>query len=226
VDKYYCGAGVEVVVVDGAADTVVRSIALSVGHPLSAVSVESHALVMVGVTLGGPDTVHVIDATSDSIVRRLPHVDTPYSLSWSETTDLVYCASSLSDQVAVIAGNGSGMLSVLPVGDRPFCFAAAPRRRRLYVGHLNCSKVYVIRDTVSGISEREQYTGRPACSGATVVSASYELKGGEQARLVDIAGRPVAEMVPGVNDVRRLPPGVYVVVGRDGRHRGKVVKVR
>jgi hypothetical protein len=216
---------VEVVVVDGAADTVVRSIALSVGHPLSAVSVESRSLVMVGVTLGGPDTVHVIDATSDSIARRLPRVDTPYSLSWSETTDLVYCASSLSDQVAVIAGNGSRMLDVLQVGDYPFCFAAVPRRRRLYVGHLNCNKVYVIRDEV-GIAESGRYSGRPAWAAATVISASYEQKGGERARLVDIAGRPVAEIVPGVNDIRYLPPGVYAVVGCDGRHRGKVVKVR
>ena len=84
----------------------------------------------------------------------------------------------------------------------------------------------MIRDTVTGVAERGKYSGRPAWAAATVVSASYELKGGEQARLVDIAGRPVAEMVPGVNDVRHLPPGVYAVVGRDGRHRGKVVKVR
>jgi hypothetical protein len=44
--------------------------------------------------------------------------------------------------------------------------------------------------------------------------------------LLDAAGRPVAEIVPGVNDIRYLPPGVYAVVGRDGQYRGKVVKVR
>jgi len=54
--------------------------------------------------------------------------------------------------------------------------------------------------------------------------------------LVDVNGRKVMDL-PGVNgsgadsavrhhDVRHLAPGVYAVVGRDGRHRGKVVKVR
>ncbi|UCG43226.1 MAG: hypothetical protein JSU73_01015, partial [candidate division WOR-3 bacterium] len=56
-------------------------------------------------------------------------------------------------QVAAIAGNGSRMMGVLEVGDAPFTFTYSPQQRRLYVGHLGSRKVYVIRDTVSGIEE-------------------------------------------------------------------------
>jgi hypothetical protein len=224
-DRYYCGAGQEVVVVDGTTDSVVRLIPVT-GRSLSMVSVAHRDLVFVGATYGDADTLYVVDTSRDSVVARHGGLDEPYAMFWSEGTDLVYCANSLGDQVAVIAGNGSRMLDVLQVGDYPYCFAAAPRHRRVYLGHLASSKVYVIRDTVTGVAEHGPYTGRPARAAATVTYGSYELEGGEPARLVDIAGRPVAKIVPGVNDVRRLPPGVYAVVGRDGRHRGKVVKVR
>ncbi len=47
---------------------------------------------------------------------------------------------------------------------------------------------------------------------ATLLSgAAFRLPGNRAARFLDISGWKVAELVPGVNDVRHLAPGVYFV---------------
>ncbi len=213
VDKYYCGGGQEVVVVDGVTNTVVKHIPVT-GRPLSMVSVVPHARVFVGTTYGGADSVYVVDAITDSIVARHGGLDDPYAMVWSVTTDLVYCASCRNNQVTVIAGNGSRMLEVLRVGERPYCFAAAPRHRRLYVGHLNCGMVYVIRDTVTAIAEAPEPERAVLVPGATIVRDVLWMGDGrrktvDRADLLDITGRKVMDLEPGENDVRQIPAGVY-----------------
>ncbi len=51
--------------------------------------------------------------------------------------------------------------------------------------------------------------------GATVAGRVLTLRGGEPAVLLDRAGRRVADLLPGENDVARLPSGVYFVRGQD-----------
>ena len=205
VDKCYCGAGVSVVVVDGATDSVVAQIGQT-GRSLSMVAVGRHSLVMAGGTHGGSDSVYVIDAASDTAVRAIPGVSSPYDLYWSEISDLVYCASSQLDQVAVIAGNGSRMLGVLQVGDCPHSFAAAPRHRYLYVGHLGSGKVYVVRDTVSGIAETPDPERAEPLRPTLLTRAQLltELQQDPNQTLFDASGREVLRP-------NTIPPGVYFV---------------
>jgi len=73
-------------------------------------------------------------------------------LLWSSETDLAYCAN-YDGYVTVIAGYGSIESKVIPVGHSPFAFAYSTLCNRLYVGHLNNHRVFVIRDTVTGIDE-------------------------------------------------------------------------
>ena len=114
------------------------------------------------------------------------------------------------------------MLAVLQVGDYPYCFATAPRVRRVYVGHANTSRVYVIRDTVSGIAETPGPERAEPLPGPTVVRnvlvwsamtpslrnvADIALQSG--AKLLDATGRVVMDLSSGPNDIRHLAPGVY-----------------
>jgi YVTN family beta-propeller protein len=232
VDKYYCGSGRQVTVIDGQADTVIGRLTVS-GGAYSMVAVDSHRLVMVG-GYGGPDeddTVFVFDAVSDTLVRALPTYDCPTGMCWSPLTDLVYVTAMYSNRLTVVEGNGSRVRNDFRVGRGPFVLLPVARHERVYVGHLGDSRVFVVRDRAGGIAEAASLPWWMDRVPATLVSDVLRVPRGDGwsargAVLLDAAGRPVAEIVPGVNDVRHLPPGVYAVVGRDGRHRGKVVKVR
>ena len=57
----------------------------------------------------------------------------------------------------------------------------------------------------------------------TVVRGSLRLPEGERAVLLDAAGRRLADLNPGANDVQSLPPGVYVVRPESGGAATKVV---
>jgi YVTN family beta-propeller protein len=155
VDEFYCAGPWEVVAISGSGDSVVHRIHLGV-NPMGMTGSEVRDLVAVGGgDVGGPDpeSVFVIDAQRDSIVSWLPVGRTPDALYWSSSSDLFYCANSNTNNVSVIAGDGSRVLKTLPVRGDPFVFAPVPRHQRVYLGHLGCSKVFVIRDTVDGIAE-------------------------------------------------------------------------
>ncbi len=162
VDKYYCDGYYEVLVIDGEDDSIVGRIPLP-GRALSMTGNGMNNLVMFGVEVyPGSDSVFVVDAVADTVVSVLAVGRTPYSLAWSPTTSLVYCANSMSNTVSVIAGDGSGILRTIAVGSDPFVFALAPGPRRLYLGHLDSRMVYVIKDAPGGIAEGREVTARPA----------------------------------------------------------------
>jgi hypothetical protein len=54
---------------------------------------------------------------------------------------------------------------------------------------------------------------------ALVCRGVFEWQGGEEAEVFDATGRPVATLKPGINDIRHLPAGVYLVAD-DERERG------
>ncbi len=159
--KYYCNGFFEAVVIDGVGDSIVARIPLS-NCARSMVAVDAHELVMVGGTTGGWDSVFVIDAVGDSVLRAFPVGKGPSGLVWSPVTDLVYTANVHTDDVSVIAGDGSGLvLWSLPVGNGPDVFAVVPRHERLY---LSCGNmVYVIRDRAGGIHDGSDVAGVPRC---------------------------------------------------------------
>jgi YVTN family beta-propeller protein len=165
-DRYYCGAA-GIYVIDGAGDTVRAFLPLPGTWVTTMLSVEPHSLVMAGGYTGHGDSVFVVDAYRDSIVRALP-IGRPNCLTWSSATDLVYCASTSNGNVAAILGDGSRVLTWLAVAQGPSVMIAVPEFHRIFVGHLGSIWMYVIRDTVTGIGEA---TGlpRPVRSGLAVV---------------------------------------------------------
>jgi YVTN family beta-propeller protein len=158
-DKYYVGGGGRVVVIDGSSDTVVGLVSLPSGGAKALTGSEMHGRVLAGSYYSGSrDSVAVIDLQGDSLVTMLGVGRLPRSLVWSSLSDLVYCANAAGN-VSVIAGDGTQVLGTLAVGAGPSVLLAASEFKRVYVGHYNTRLVYVVRDTVSGISEVSRAVG-------------------------------------------------------------------
>ncbi|UCG42325.1 MAG: T9SS type A sorting domain-containing protein [candidate division WOR-3 bacterium] len=74
--------------------------------------------------------------------------------------------------------------------------------------------------------DRARRGARP--SSLSVCSGILRLPGKQTADLLDIAGRRVTDLQPGLNDIRRVAPGVYFVRGpetEDGRPKVETRKV-
>jgi YVTN family beta-propeller protein len=234
-DKFYCGGNAEVVVIDGAGDTVVARVPCG-SLPTAMAESPAHGLVMVVVD----DSVLVVNTSTDSIASRLKAGSHPYSIIWSPRTDLAYTANYSRD-VTVIAGDGSGVLTMLQVGLDPAALVLAPDFGRLYVGHASDRFLYVIRDTASGIHE-----GPPSHCGPRIDVAKpnpfrrqVSIECGSDAGGVAVHaqdGGMVAKMQRSSGHGRytwngrtasgaEVPSGVYFAVTRSGACRVRMVKL-
>jgi len=155
VDKYYCNDGPgRVAVIDGTTDSLLGHVVFEHGEmAYAAAGHPGSDLVMFAVWGLHGNYVYVADGVGDSVLSILEVGRTPRGLCWSEPSDLVYCANSASDDVSVIRGDGSAVLTTLDAADYPFVMVAVPRHDRIYLGHLNGNMVYVIKDRVGGIEE-------------------------------------------------------------------------
>lgn len=165
-DKFY-GAGPhnQCVVIGGQSDTVVKRISLPGTEDLfGATGNESAGLVYLGTFTGQDDYVATVSAESDSVIATAWTGREPWGLAYSSQSGMVYSASSWSDEVYVLSGDGARVLRTLQVADCPAVFACAPRHRRLYLGHLGSRYVYVLRDTAVGMEEQQPL--RPEFCGA------------------------------------------------------------
>jgi len=129
-------------------------------------------------------------------------------LCYSSVSDVVYCANGRGN-LSVVSADGTRVLHVVPVGEGPQSFALAPRYDRLFVGHGGeTNMVYVVRDEV-GIAE-SGISASAKAEAATLARTQHDAPAAGM--LADIAGRPVACLAPGLNDLSDLPPGVYIAV--------------
>jgi YVTN family beta-propeller protein len=211
-DKYYCGRYQSIIVVDGGSDSVLSQVPVA-DAPAAMVECPAHGLVMVAVG----DSVLAVSTSADSVVSRLQVGQHPWAVVWSASTDQVYTVN-YSNDVAVLAGDGSRVRCVVPVGLHPFALALAPGYGRLYVGHVGSRFVYVIRDTASGIQEEGSF-GPPAAllrarpnpfTRSVAIVWNSTARGGDVARVYARDGRSVREA--------RIPAGEtrWVWDGRDG----------
>lgn len=216
-DKFYGGGAFrQCIVIGGQSDSVVADITLpgNVGV-ISATGNEDAGLVYLGTSSGSDDYVATVLTQSDSILATTIIGLEPFGLACSGRSGFLYCASAITDEVRVLAGDGGQILNTLQVGDYPYVFAVVPRHDRVYLGHLNGTYVYVIRDTAAGIAETDAgggFAGRDVAS--TLVRGRLLLASDvQEANLVDLAGSVRMALHAGDNDVSRLAPGVYFVLG-------------
>ena len=246
VDKFYsAGPHEQCVVLGGLSDAIVARIPLpGIEDVLGATGNEDAGLVYLGTFSGHDDYVAVVSAQRDSVLATALTGRQPFGLAYSVQSGLLYCASSWSDEVYVLTGDGARILRTLQVGNSPFVFADVPHHRRLYLGHLGASFVYVLRDTTAGISETGAPEARPR--EALVVSpnpfGSWVSVAGNPSdcpvRIYSTAGELVRTILPtrtnrprqsavwdGLNnDGLDVPDGVYLVEAAGVRV--KVVKAK
>jgi YVTN family beta-propeller protein len=154
-DKFYsAGQPGQCVVLGGVTDTIIARIPLPGTEDIpGATGNETGAWVYLGTLSGHDDYVASIDARGDSVLATGEIGREPFALAYSEESGLLYCTSSWSDEVVVLTSDGRRVVRTLSVGNDPFVFTQAPRHRRLYLGHLGGTFVYVLRDTAAGICE-------------------------------------------------------------------------
>jgi YVTN family beta-propeller protein len=154
VGKYFCSGTSEIVVISGASDSIVARVPLPWCTDINCMTpVGTNNLVMVGTTLNNSGTVYVLDGRGDSVLSALSVGRAPMRLIHSPASGLVYSASSHDNNLNVIAADGSRVLTTVPTASYPFALQPVPYRNRLYVGHLGSRMVYVIHDSLSGVSE-------------------------------------------------------------------------
>jgi DNA-binding beta-propeller fold protein YncE len=174
--------------------------------------------------LGG-NSVTVYDGWTDTLLATLAIGESPKALSFSEVGDKVYCSDAAGDCVSAIDGVADSILVSIPVGDEPLDLVSTPVQGRTYVALYRAGSVAVIREGASieepgpGVPESE----RPA---STFVHGAMNLTGSDGAALFDAAGRKVADLRPGPNELRQLAPGVYFVLGVRPAARSKIIICR
>jgi YVTN family beta-propeller protein len=155
VDKFYSGGEFrQCIVISGQSDTIVARITLPGNvDVMGATGNEDDGLVYVGASSGTNDYVATVSSQNDSVIATTVIGQEPWGLAYYGPSGLLYCTSSITDEVCILTGDGRQTLATLQVGNDPFVFAQVPRHNRLYLGHLGCRYVYVLRDTSAGIAE-------------------------------------------------------------------------
>jgi YVTN family beta-propeller protein len=245
VDKFYsAGTYGQCVVIDGAADSVVAHVTLPGNvNIISATGNDEAGLVYVGTFGGSDDYVATISAQNDSLFATSTAGREPWGISYYVPSRLLYVASSITDEVRVLTGDGTQVVETLKVGSYPYVFAAVPRHNRLYLGHLGGRCVYVLRDTSAGVTELQtlRFGDRGPTATPNPFSQSLSIewgsprKGGGIVQVYALDGRVVRRnrtstgqsswVWNGQDDTgKALAPGVYVVeTGSGGRQ--KVIKL-
>jgi YVTN family beta-propeller protein len=151
VNKYYCGIN-GIVVVDGAGDTVVARVDLPLGCAVNSM-VAVGSVVLAGLSVGNQGWVYAVDAVSDTVVSTLRVGREALSLVSSQRSGLVYVADAVDDDLYVITPDGSRVLAIVPMARDPFALQPVAPLSQIYVGHLGSSQVYIVRDSLTGVSE-------------------------------------------------------------------------
>jgi len=244
VDKYYCAGDSAIVVIDGMSDSMVARVPIMPGS-VHAIGGNDATDLVLAEDYNGPTVRYSIDARTDTLMSALNVAGVIYSIVCGPSTGLLYCASRESDSVLVLDPVSALVVNTLSVGDAPFVSLPVRAHGRMYLGHLNSDKVYVIKDSSTGLTEggeavrlgRAVLTASPNPFTQSVVAVwRSPTKGGDIVRVYAQDGRLVrqARIPAGQNrwvwDGRddsgaALPPGVYVLEAGSGL-RAKVVKLR
>jgi len=156
-DRLYVGGTFEVVVIDGARDSLRLRLPILGESGLSMCGCLGDSLLAVGADGDAASHIRVLDAFRDSFVHEMPTGRMVLSVAWSPTSALLYCVSGHDDNLTVVGDRVSRVVTTLAVSDGPDAAVVTPGR--VYVGHINSPWVYVIRDTCSGIAE-DHLSGR------------------------------------------------------------------
>jgi DNA-binding beta-propeller fold protein YncE len=227
------GCPAELYVISAESHRPIRTVKLpAVGYSTSSpIHVSSAGKVYGAALAGSGEVVYVADTETDSVVASFPGRCGVVAMSVDGTGRYVYCSTN-SETLLVIDTQSDSIVLRLSVPDMNDDAAAwlLPNRRTgtFYVQPGKTGRVAVIRDSVViGLEESQRPTGHSATP-QTLLSRAVPLRVETSANIFDPSGRRVAELCPGLNNIRRLAPGVYFVRGpetEDGRPNTAVRKI-
>jgi DNA-binding beta-propeller fold protein YncE len=166
---------------------------------------------------GLSDIVAVIDGDDERVVAQIPlprHAD---KALYNPVSDRLYI-TTYRDGVWVIDGATDRLIAHAGLDD-PWALALNCRDNRIYVGDGWSSTITVLQDGEPSI------LSNPAVSSPAFVVRLGATIGTRGARLHDVSGRVVRELLPGASSLTGIMPGVYFLRERGGVER-KLVVVR
>lgn len=213
---YVSDYGANICVVDGAGDSLLRTIPMSGRQEFR---LYDSANDRVYAEESPASLLNVWDPGSDTLVAGISVGGASTVIENGRTGDAnrVYCTSPDENKVYVVSGAADTVVRAIGVGSHPAALALNPAHDWVYVANLAGSSITVLSDTAlvgagEGALHAPSRKPRP-----TVVRGVLDLGvGGRQnaeyrAGLLDAAGRKVLELHSGANDVRALAPGVYFI---------------
>jgi len=244
VDRYYCAGDHAIKVIDGLTDSVVAQVSIMPGT-VDAIGGSDETDLVLAEDYNGPTVLYAIDAMADTLISSQNVSSEIYSIVCGPSTGLLYCVNTDLASVSVVDPVSALVVDTLQVGDAPFVLLPVPVHGRIYLGHLNVDKVYVIIDSSTGVAEngdgaRLRLPGLAASpnpfSQSVAVIWNSPMKRDRVARVYAQDGRLVRQARIPVGEARwvwdgrddsgaPLPPGVYVLQTGPSV-RAKVVKLK
>jgi hypothetical protein len=170
------------------------------------------------------DSVLAVDATSDTVVARMPISGWREGVCLDHTGRYLFC---FAGSLRVYDTQTDSLVAECQIPVPAVSVTPNPERGCIYVGYQDMILVY--SDVPPGVEEAMNAEVRATKSGPTVVSGVLVLSavGSRQnaeyrAGLMDISGRKVMDLRPGPNDVRMLAPGVYFI--REGQAQDRATR--
>ena len=168
----------------------------------------------------GPGGLQIIRASTDTLCQSLSvgNVTALLDNGKQGPANRLYCTDYDAGVVTVVRGyKADSILRRITVGSGPSALAWNPKHSWVYVSNSGSSSITVIRDTFGvGVVESQPQASShklqaTVVRGVLVLGVGSRQNTGYRAELLDISGRRVLDLKPGVNDVRTLAPGVYFV---------------
>ena len=163
------------------------------------------------------DSVIGIECATNRVLPAIPVSGWVYSWVSDTVRYRIYCATD--DTLYVVDIWQNSVIARLP-GAYALAWDRAGSRAFAVTGH---SEVTVVHDDGVPCDERVRAVPDGVGSMATVVRHTLYQPPRQRAKLLDSSGRKVADLLPGANDLRRLPLGVYFV--RPASNGGKVLLI-
>jgi DNA-binding beta-propeller fold protein YncE len=208
-----------VAVWDAEADTITKVIGRLPHYPISSAYDPTDSTVYAGTDGYRDGELAMIDGTDDSLLGTL-HYDFcrgREALCFSPQTSRLYITGTGSEYAVVVAGRTH--LGHVRVGKSPV-LAHVGSNGIVYVANAGSGDITAFPDTLYVSIEDARSPAHPVNGlRATVISEKLliptpTLRSTVTYALVDVAGRRVTELHPGLNDVSGLAPGVYFLEER------------
>jgi YVTN family beta-propeller protein len=180
---------------------------------------------------GRGESTLAIDTRSDTVVSRIADSASGRLACLDHTGRYLFCTGYFNSCMRVYDTQSDSLVGTYPHPQYPNSIMPAPEQHCIYLGFGDLILGY--HDVPPGIDETPNEDGRAMASEPTIVRRVLVLGAPGRRKqavcrtvLLNGAGRKVAELHAGVNDIRSLSPGVYFMRTGEPATTRKIVLMR